>query len=175
MTNAPGFKSPADVNNALNWLEENGYINKESYRVSERGRPSIFAVFTSIAYNYLGIKGFSGKGNFEHKLYQNLIYQKLTKDRWTVTIEGRMKDSQKLIDVLANSKDKGYVAYEITFHTDNIKSNIIKDIDSGVSKVVIVVRSKKDIKKVDSILDDIPILLPHRNIITVCTISDFLN
>lgn len=121
----------------------------------------------------MGISGFSGKGDFQHKLYQHLIAHKLTKDGWNAKIEGKMKGSQKSIDVLANSKKKGYVAYEITLHAKNIISNIIKDLDSGVSEVVIVVRDNEIKEAVNNTVDKTPALYQQRHRISFCTISDF--
>ena len=78
MEAAPGFKSPEDVTRASEWLEENHFINLESYRVTKRGRKSTFAVLTDKAYAHLGTTGHRGKGSFEHSLYQFLIFKSLT-------------------------------------------------------------------------------------------------
>ncbi len=156
MTNAPGFKSPAEVGKALDWLEKNGFIRREQYRVSKRGRKSGFAVLTPRAYQYLGKKGIPGKGDFEHKLYQFLICRKLEKDGLQAKIEGRMSKFGKSIDVLAHSKDGQDVAYEVTLHFENIISNIHLDLESGASKVLIVTRDRAGMEQAQKILNANP-------------------
>ena len=156
MTNAPGFKSPAEVGKALDWLEKNGFVRREQYRVSRRGRKSGFAVLTPIAFKYLGKKGIPGKGEFEHKLYQVLICRKLEKDGWQVKIEGRVSKFGKSIDVLARSKDGAYLAYEVTLHFQNIISNIHNDLESGASKVLIVARNRAGLQQAQKMVNANP-------------------
>ena len=173
MIKAPGFQSPASVNKALSWLEANGYMLRQSIRVSKRGRKSIFTPLTPKAYSYLRIKGPRGKGNFEHKLYQHLICSDLKENGWNVQIEGKIGQSQKVIDVLARSENGEIVAYEVTLHFENLIENIQKDIDSGVSEVVIVTRDKDGIKKARGIIDGDPSIIPYNGRITFSLISDF--
>ncbi len=156
MTNAPGFKSPAEVGKALDWLEKNGFVNREQYRVSRRGIKSVFAVLTPKAYKYLEKKGIPGKGDFEHKLYQFLICRKLDKDGLQAKIEGRVSGFGKSIDVLARSKDGDYLAYEVTLHFENIMSNIRQDLESGVSKVFIVTRDRTGMEQAKKIVEKNP-------------------
>jgi hypothetical protein len=177
MTNAPGFKSPTDINKALAYLEKNGFIELESHKVSRRGRKSIFAVLSQKAYNYLNIRGIPGKGEFEHKLYQHLIFtcEKLKKDGLEAKIEGRIKGFEKSIDVLARSKDGNYIAYEVTLHFENLLSNIHQDIAAGVSKVVIVTRDNPAMKKTIAMVNEDKSLAQNRARVTFCTISDFFD
>ena len=143
MTNAPGFKSHTEVTNALKSLEEaHGFIRREAYRMSKRGRKSVFAVLTEKAYRYLGIKGLRGKGGFEHSLYQYIICQKEKAEAVEVKIEGRIKPCRKASDVLVRYRDRGYVAFEVTLHFENLIANIHQDFSSGVDEVVIATRDK---------------------------------
>jgi hypothetical protein len=153
MTNAPGFKSPAEVGKALDWLEKSGFVNRERLRVSKRGRKSVFAVLTTKAFSYLKLKGLRGKGSFEHKLYQHLICNRLAKEGWEAKVEGRITGSQKAIDVLAISEKGGRIAYEITLHMDNLLSNIRLDLENGATEVIIITRDKSDMKKAKQIVE----------------------
>ena len=93
------------------------------------------------------MKGPKGKGNFEHKLYQYIIEQKEKAEAVEVKIEGRIKPCRKASDVLANDKEKGHVAYEVTLHFNNLVKNIHQDLSSGVDEVVIVTRDKEDLDR----------------------------
>ena len=170
LNKAPGFTS-----STLNWLEKNGFIQKEYYRTSKIGRKSKFSVLTQKAYTYLGVKGVAGKGNFEHKHNQHMVSQWLSKDGWNVKIEGKIKEANKLIDVLAQSEDGIYVAYEITLHFENLLSNIRQDFDSGASEVHIVTRDKADMKKAIKIVNNDSTLHQYRDRIAFSQILDFFS
>jgi hypothetical protein len=152
LTNTPGFKSPAEVGKALGWLEKSGFVNREQYRVSRRGRKSVFAVLTPKAYKYLGKTGIPGKGKFEHSLNQFLICRKLEKDGLQAKIEGRISGFDKAMDVLARSKDGEYFAYEVTLHFSNLMVNIRQDLESGVSKIFIVTRDRTGMEQAKKIV-----------------------
>ncbi len=156
MTDAAGFDSPTAVNNALAYLEKNGFIQLKSYKISRRGRKSIFAVLTPKAHSYLGIKGIPGKGDFEHKLGQHLICERRKKDGFQAKIEGRVSGFGKSMDVLSWSKDGEYFAYEVTLHFENIMSNIRQDLESGVSKVFIVTRDRAGMEQAKKIVNKNP-------------------
>lgn len=156
MTDAPGFKSPAEVRKALDWLEKNGFINREQHRVSRRGRKSVFAVLSPKTYKYLDKKGIPGKGDFEHKLYQHLIRRKAQKHGSQAKIEGRIMGFDKLVDVLERTKEGNYIAYEVTLHFENLLSNIHQDIACRVSKVIIVTRDSVDMEKAQKIVNANP-------------------
>lgn len=173
MTGAPGFSSPADVARALSWLEDNGYVMREAYRVSKRGRKAVFAVLTQKAFSYLGLRPIVGKGSFEHQLYQHIISQALKRDGLDARIEGRTQGSEKLIDVLVGSESGGYVAYEITIHFENLVSNIQKDFEAGVSQVVIVCMDAKGLEKAKTIVDADASINQSRDRIGFSLISDF--
>ena len=102
---------------------------------------------------YLHINNVPGKGSFEHALYQHLIFEKITKDGYTAKIEGRMKNSKKLIDVWGVPPDrKLVVAFEITLSFNNLRANIVSDFNAGVFEVVIVCRTKEDMNKAQGIV-----------------------
>jgi hypothetical protein len=152
MTNAAGFNSPTAVNNALTFLEKNGFIQLESHRVSRRGRKSIFAVLTAKALSYLSTKPVPGKGNFGHKLHQHLICERRKKDGFQAKIEGRVSGFDKSMDVLSWSKDGDYFAYEVTLHFENLLSNLRSDLESGVSKIFIVTRDRTGMEQAKKIV-----------------------
>ena len=168
-----GLKSPAEVNRALTWLEENGFVKVVSIQVSKKGRPSKYAPLTPKAYTQLKMKPPKGKGDFEHKLYQHLISEHLKKKGWQIQIEGRIGQSQKLIDVLARSEAGDSVAYEVTLHFDNLISNIQQDLDSGVSEVVIVAKDKAGMSKAKKIVNSDPSMAPYLEQINFSLISAF--
>jgi hypothetical protein len=144
----------------------------ESHKVSRRGRKSIFAVLTAKALSYLDAKPIPGKGNFEHKLYQHLICEKLKKDELEPKIEGRISGFGKSIDVLARSKDGAYLVYEVTLHFENLLSNIRQNLESGVSKVVIVTRDRAGMKKAQKILNANP---KYAENVVFMTIDEFFD
>jgi len=173
MKGAPGFSSPAEVTKALSWLEDNGYVTKESYRVAKKGRKATFAVLSQKAFDYLGLKGTTGKGGFEHKLYQNIICKKLISDGFGAKIEGRVKGSDKLIDILAWSDTEGAIAYEISIHLENLASNIRKNFESRVSKVIIVTTDTNSQRKAREAVNADASLNQYRDRIDFSIISDF--
>ena len=152
MTKAPGFKSPATVAESLSWLEENQYVCREEYRVTKRGRKSIFAVLTDKAHTYLGTKTPKGKGSFLHTLYQHLTAVHLTKQGLKPSIEARIKKSEKAADVLVTHKT-GLTAYEVTLHFQNLMDNIHQDFAAGATEVVVVTRDKAGQEKAMSIVE----------------------
>jgi Helicase HerA, central domain len=173
MTNAPGFKSNTEVAKALSWLEKDRLAIREMYKVSKRGRKAHFAVLTQKAYGQFGFKPIPGKGEFEHKLYQHLICQKLKKDGYDAKIEGRIKNSSKSIDVLAETNNAGFIAYEVTLSFDNIIDNIQDDLSAGSSRVVIVARDKSDLRKAENKIKSNPSMTTVPDNLDFCTISDF--
>jgi Helicase HerA, central domain len=176
MINAAGFHSPAEVSRTLEWLEKNNFVIREPYKVSKRGRKAIFAVLNDKALRYLGIKSIPGKGSFEHKLYQHIICEKRKVDGLEAKIEGRIRGSEKSIDVLVRSEDGSYIAYEVTLHFDNLLSSSIRhDLATGVSKVVIVTRDNPDLEKAKKLVAGYPLLAQNRAKVAFCLISDFFD
>jgi len=173
MKNAAGFKSPAEITKAIGWLEKNGFVKRESYRVSKRGRKAVFAVLTLKASEYLGLKPIAGKGGFEHKLYQFLICGKLERDGLEAKIEGFVPGSQKPIDVLVC--DGGFVGYEVTLHFENLGLNIAQDFAVGVCRVVVVTRGKSGMGRAIRMVDRDSALDQYRGRIVFCDISDFFD
>jgi hypothetical protein len=174
LKNTPGFKSVAEANRALEWLENNGFVKTEEYRAS-RTKKSKFSVLQEKAFTYLGIEGHPGKGYFEHKLYQHIIFEKLSQEGSEAKIEGRMEGSKKLIDVLIASKETGFVAYEITLHFENLTKNIGDDLTDGVSKVVIVTRDKEDLEKAKKMVEEDPVVAKYQEKIVFETIDAFFS
>jgi hypothetical protein len=173
MTKFTGFKSPGDVNKALNWLQEKGFVIREEYRVSKKGRKSAFAVLTEKAYQYLGVEGRRGKGGFEHSLYQAMIVKRLQSEGIQARIEGKIKGSKKSIDVLAQSNEQGPVAWEVALHLENLIKNIQENIAAGASEVVIVTRDQTDMDKAIKLVSQDPGLTPSLEHITFRTIAEF--
>jgi hypothetical protein len=153
LVQAPGFKSPVEVNKALSWLIDNDFLQIEKYRTSKT-KMSIYPILSDKAMSYLGMENVPGKGSYEHSLYQHLVFEKVSRDGYTAKVEGRMKNSTKLIDVMATSQDKKKnIAFEITLSFHNLIDNINSDFNAGVSEVVIVCRSKEDLQKARSIIE----------------------
>lgn len=147
-----GFKSPSQISKALEWLIQNEFIRIEKHRTSKT-KMSMYPVLMEKALAYLNIDNVPGKGSFEHALYQHLVFEKITKNGYTAKIEGRMKCSNKLIDVLAVPPDrKLVVAFEITLSFSNLRNNIVLDFNAGASEVVIVCRTKEGMSKAKGII-----------------------
>jgi hypothetical protein len=142
LINVPGFNSSRDVNKAIKWLVENGFVVNEKYRTS-RGRKSHYSVLQDKALKYLKIDGIPGKGSFEHSLYQHLVVNWLTARGDQAKIEGTIERSSKSIDVLAHSEKTGHAAYEVTLHFGNLIENINQDLRAGANEVIVVTRDKK--------------------------------
>ena len=174
MTNAPGFNSAREINKALDWLTNNGFVATEKYRTSKT-RKSSYAVIKDKGFKYLGIDGPPGKGSFEHSLYQYLIQQKLLSQGMTVRIEGQIKGSRKAIDVLAHSKETGRMAYEVTLNFHNLLSNIHQDLNAGADKIVVVIRDKTDLDKALAIVASDSTMNMHLERIDFVIIDDFFD
>jgi len=102
-----------------------------------------------------------------------LINEWIAKNGTKAKIEGRIKGSNKAIDVLAQDKDRGQIAYELTIHFENLLENIHQDLASGANEVVIVTRDKADMDRAIEIVDRAPTLNFYLQQITFCTIADF--
>ena len=160
------------VNKAIDWLVNNGYLRQEGYKTGGR-KPAQYFVLLQKALDYLGISSIPGKGGFEHKLYQHLVWQWLKDQGITANLEGRTrKNSQNLIDVLAGTAKQGYVAYEITLTMDNMAENILNDLASGVSEVVVVTKAGET-KKARSLAVKDPMLAMRLENVSFKSICDF--
>ncbi len=160
------------VNKTKDWLIENGYLRQEGYKTGGK-KPAQYFMLLQKALDYLGISSIPGKGGFEHKLYQYLVWQWLKDQGITANLEGRTrKNSQNLIDVLAGTAKQGYVAYEITLTMDNMTENILNDLASGVSEVVVVTRAGET-SKVRSLAGKDPRLAMHLEKVSFKSICDF--
>jgi hypothetical protein len=175
MTKAAGFKSPVEVNKAISILEKHQYVRCESYRITKRGRKSVFAVLTEKAFSYPGVERRKGKGSFEHELYQHIVQKRLEAQGVEARTEGRIKGSGKAIDLLAFYKDRGHVALEICLHLENVIHNILEDFSAGANEVVIVTREQKDVEKVVRIVASDPTLPSYLDRITFRTIDEFFD
>jgi predicted transcriptional regulator len=173
MTKTSGLRSPAKVKKALDWLEAHGFLKCESYRISSKGRPPKYAVLSKKAYTYLDKMSPHGKGGFEHSLYQHVIANRLLDRGKDASVEGRIKGSHKLIDVLAKEKDGSYVAYEVSLEFGNLISNIVQNLEAGARKVVIVTRNLGELETARGIVAKDNSLDQDRGRISFCTISDF--
>ena len=173
LENAPGFTSGEDVKKAVYWLEKAGYVERKSHKVKKFGNYPIFSILTEKAYAQFDLKRRKGKGSFEHGLYQNLIQKNRKSLGIEVSIEGKIKGSNKLIDVLAKDKERGWVAYEVTIHHENLTQNIHKDLEAGASEIVIVTKDQSGADKAVEIVSKDSTLDPYLEKITFVQISDF--
>jgi len=170
--NAPGFKSTRQAKKALNWLVENVFVKMEKYRAS-RTKKSTFAVLQDKAYQYVGMKGLPGKGSFEHSLYQDIILKKLQVDGLNGRIEGKIKGSNKAMDVLVHSEERGHLAYEVTLNFHNLLSNIHQDLEAGANEVIIVTKDKENLDKALTIISEDSGLDPCLERLSFLTIDHF--
>ena len=104
----------------------------------------------------------------------HLVAQKLRGDGCEASIEGRIGQSQKSIDVVAISQEQGRLAYEITLHLENLVSNITQDIRAGADSVIIVTRDAKDGTKGACLRIGPLFLHSTRNKVSFCTIIDLI-
>jgi len=175
MIKFPGFNSPSQVNKAIAWLQANGFIAEEEYRVTKRGKHSLFAVLTPKAHDFLDTPSNKrGKGSFQHSLYQHLIAKRLEADGLDVAIERRIPGTDKYIDVLVTTQN-GYMAYEVTLSLKNLSENVRKDLAAGASEVIIVtVDSPAQEKAIELVAKD-PSLSAVLDRISFRTIDEFFN
>ena len=175
MRHASGLSSVSEVKKALDWLEANGFTAREPYKVSKRGRKRPYSFHLPKLLLKFGFKPIPGKGSFEHKLYQYLIWKRLRNDGLSARIEGRIKGSTKSIDVLGFTNDGQVVAYEVTLNHKNLISNITQNITAGASKVVVVCRDKVDLGKARKIVQDYPGLNNLQESVSFALISEFFD
>jgi hypothetical protein len=175
MTKFSAFASPESVSKTLTWLSDHGYVERQEHRTSKRGRKSVFAVLTEKAHDFLGEKPPVGKGSFEHRLFQNIIYKLvLNENGVTARIEAPIKKgSPKTCDVLVHSKERGVVAYEVTLHFDNLLDNIHGDLATGADEVVVVTRDQAATDKAIRMVSTDQSLTPRLDRISFATMNDF--
>ena len=112
--------SASHLNQALDWLEANGYIKREKYRTAGT-KPATHPVLQDKALERLEMPPLPGKGGFEHKLYQHTILQWAEKQGWKAVVEGRVsQQSTKLIDVAVLNSERKKLAYEVTLNNANL-------------------------------------------------------
>ncbi|WP_457572514.1 ATP-binding protein [Desulfovulcanus sp.] len=167
-----GF-TPARVRNTLQWLRENNFLDMRKYPLGGT-RPATFLLLKKNALQYLGITQIPGKGGFQHKLYQFIVYQWLIKNGFSATIEASLPRQHKTIDVLAQHPQQGFIAYEITLHMQNLIQNILEDLLQGVAKVVIVTPGKTDQKQAQKIVTENRQLNTYKEKISFQNISAFI-
>lgn len=172
---APGFKSDGEARKAIDWLVEAGYVQREKHQISKSGPYPVFSVLTEKAYAQFDLKRRKGKGSFEHCLYQNLIQKNLESKGIKATIEGKIKGSNKLIDILVKDRKRGYIALEVVLSFQNLLVNVHKDFASGAAEVVIVARHESGVNQALKIVGTDPSLNPYLEKITFTQISDFFS
>lgn len=176
MTKFSAFASPEAVAKARAWLSDHGYIELQEYRTSKRGRKSMFAALTAKAYSYLGEKPPAGKGGFEHRLYQDIIYRWLNEKEIRAKIEAPIKKgSPKTCDILARSGEQGLKAYEVTLHFETLLQNLHEDLTEGADEVVVVTRDDADMEKAIRMVSGDERLSPLLDRISFATMNDFFD
>jgi hypothetical protein len=169
-----GLSSPAEVNRALDQLEKKGFLNRETHRVSKRGRPACFGVLNDSGLNYLGVNR-PGKGSFNHQLWQDLIARKIAAKGLEATVEGRIKGSSKASDILVYSAESGYICIELSLHLQNLISNCRLNFKAGAAKVVIVTKNKADAEKAKNMVANDHSLDKYAANIVIHTIDRYFN
>jgi len=131
-------------------------------------------VLTGKAYAFLGEKPPAGKGGFEHRLYQDIIYRWLNENGVKAKIEAPIKKgSPRTCDVLARSTEQGIKAYEVTLHFDNLLENLREDLAAGADEVVVVTRDQEALDKAIRMVSADQRLTPLLDRISFATMNDF--
>jgi hypothetical protein len=172
---APGFTSQTEVKKAVTWLESQEFVNRMHCRVAKRGRKAVFTVLTQKALTKFGLKPIQGKGDFEHQLFQHLVWKKLRKEGLKARIEGRLEGSNKSMDVLCWDEYGNAVAYEVTLHLKNLVDNIKQNFTAGISRVEVVCRDQMNLNKACEMVEARSREINNIDKVTFSLISDFFN
>jgi hypothetical protein len=173
LSKVPGFKSPKEVKEAVTWLEDNKFVTTEEYRTGGK-RNAKYPVLQPVALQYLGIEALPGKGSYEHKLYQNIIFDWAKGKGLKANIEGKAtKASTKLIDVLVQDERDRHVAYEVTLSNENLIHNLLADFQAGVSEVVVVNSTKTAQRECLDIVSRHPALTQYLERVSFRLIEEF--
>lgn len=174
MTNFSGFKSPAQISKALDWLLDKGYVTREEHRVSRKGRPSVFHPLTEKSYDYLDEKKVpQTKGGFLHALFAHLVATWYRAKGLEARIEAPLKKgSPKTSDVLVRNEKGEWLSVQIVLNFAGLMSNL-EDLSLGASEVVIVTKNKKDEEKALALVAKVQTLTPYLDRILFRTIDTF--
>jgi len=125
-------------------LIEKGYVKEESLNLGKH-RPNIYLSLTEKAYKLLGKKPPKGKGSFIHKLLCHKIKAYYENKGFEVKLE---KDQ---IDLVVKKLGET-IAVEVTLHHTNLSSNIMRNLNAGYNKIMVVFKTKKELDKGKDIL-----------------------
>lgn len=168
-----------DFKQIAKWLERNQFVIRHKIRISE-GAPSFLFELTEKAYEALKdwkveFEKLKGKGSFITKVRYHQVQSKLEKNGWTATIEGKIPETNKLVDILAYKSDESYVAYEVTISSSNILENVEKNLQNRiVKKVILIFENQKDLKKARHLVEKAE-LKADKDRVEYQLISDFFD
>jgi hypothetical protein len=143
--------SPTRGDDTRAWMIRSGFVVIHSITL-RRGKPGEYFELTPKAYEYFGGKPPIGKGGFEHKCFCHMIKDSMEEEGFEARIEGPIKGSSKLFDVLVWKKGEGMLGYEVTLTFHNLIKNLEDDLSTTVKKVIVVCRNKDDLKIAKSIV-----------------------
>lgn len=167
------FPSESIATEAIKQLIRSGLVTEEKYRV--RGtRPATYLVLQPQALEFLGLEALPGKGSYEHKLYQNIIFNWAKGKGLNPKIEGKAtKASTKLVNVLVQDERDRHVAYEVTLSNENLIHNLLADFQAGVSEVVVVNSTKTAQRECLDIVSRHPALTQYMERVSFRLIEEF--
>ena len=161
------------VEKAIDWLVKKKLLTIEKHRVAGT-RPASFAVIPEPVLHKFKLTPPHGRGSFQHRLYQDICRQWFEAQGCKVQVEGQMTKNGKAVDVLAWSKERGYVAVEVSLHLVNLVENIKQDLVEGASEICVVTVDKAQQElAVDIVANAVPPLAGALESITFRTIDHF--
>ena len=164
---------PSAVEKAIDWLVKNKLLTIEKHRVAGT-RPASYAVIPEAVLRNFKLSPPPGRGSFQHRLYQDVCRQWFEAQSYKVQVEGQMTKNGKSVDVLAWSKERGYVAVEVSLHLVNLVENIRHDLAEGASEICVVTVDKAQQEQaVDIVANAVPPLAGALESITFRTIDHF--
>jgi hypothetical protein len=145
-----GFSGSSGKNIKTYAINKN-YIEEHTIHLGKKGNAGKYFELLDKAYRFLDdlyveYKKQRGKGSFEHRLYQDILYRYFSKKGYRTTIEDSydQDDSYTLVDISVENSDGERTAYEIEFNINKqIIHNIKKNSEAGYNTIVIVVKKKQ--------------------------------
>lgn len=135
--------SPKFIRRVIGEMESLTILGTFTLSLGKRGNPTTYVFLKERAAELLGVKfeeiKIPGKGSLCHILTQNLVARRLRESGKKVAVEYYMNG--KSADIAEFTKDET-IAYEIeTEPNEHVMINVIKDLEAGFSKVIIVSRN----------------------------------
>jgi hypothetical protein len=143
--------SPTRGDDARAWMIRLRFAVMHSITL-RRGKPGEYFELTPKAYEHFEGTPPAGKGGFEHKCFCHTISDSMEEEGFEARVEGPIKGSSKLFDVLAWKKGEGMFGYEVTLTFHNLVKNLRDDLGTTVKKVIVVCRNREELKIAQAIV-----------------------